>query len=318
MVDLRPAAGRTTPREQLLAGRAATLERMGLAARDSDGRWSLGDRLEEALRAVGERGDIIKTMHRAAQREGLRFDPAALALHGKAVSEQVIGRLVARGLDDELAGSAYAVIDGADGRLHHLRFDDLELTGDAKTGAIVELRSWEDRGGKRQALATRSDLSLAEQVAARGATWLDRQLIARDPIVATGRFGLELRAAADARRDHLEQEGLAQRSGGRLRFETDLLPTLRERDLDAAVAEIAERTGLEHRPSAAGEYVSGIYRERVTLASGRFAMIDDGLGFQLVPWRPALDAHLGKHVTGTLSAGGSVDWSLGRGRGIGI
>ena len=27
----------------------------------------------------------------------------------------------------------------------------------------------------------------------------------------------------------------------------------------------------------------GIYRQRVTLASGRFAMIDDGLGFQLVP-----------------------------------
>src|SRR3546814_4018587 len=61
-----------------------------------------------------------------------------------------------------------------------------------------------------------------------------------------------------------------------------------------------------------------IYRERVSLASGRFAMIDDGLGFQLVPWRPALDRHLGQHVAGTMAAGGSIDWSLGRGRGIGI
>ena len=34
----------------------------------------------------------------------------------------------------------------------------------------------------------------------------------------------------------------------------------------------------------------GVYRQRVSLASGRFAMIDDGLGFQLVPWRPALGA----------------------------
>lgn len=32
-----------------------------------------------------------------------------------------------------------------------------------------------------------------------------------------------------------------------------------------------EATGLAHRPSAPGEIVSGQYRERVTLASGRFA-----------------------------------------------
>ncbi len=47
-------------------------------------------------------------------------------------------------------------------------------------------------------------------------------------------------------------------------------------------------------------------------------MIDDGLGFQLVPWRPALEPHLGKHISGTATATGGIDWSLGRGRGIGI
>ena len=46
--------------------------------------------------------------------------------------------------------------------------------------------------------------------------------------------------------------------------------------------------------------VSGVYRERLTLASGRFAMIEDGLGFQLVPWRPALDQHLGQHISGVI------------------
>jgi hypothetical protein len=47
-------------------------------------------------------------------------------------------------------------------------------------------------------------------------------------------------------------------------------------------------------------------------------MIDDGLGFQLVPWRPALDAHLGSHIQGTMGRGGGVEWSLGRGRGLGL
>jgi len=65
-------------------------------------------------------------------------------------------------------------------------------------------------------------------------------------------------------------------------------------------------------------YVCGVYRQRVTLASGRFAMIDDGLGFQLVPWRPALEHQFGKQVGGVMMPGGSVDWSFSRKRGLGL
>jgi ParB family chromosome partitioning protein len=32
--------------------------------------------------------------------------------------------------------------------------------------------------------------------------------------------------------------------------------------------------------------VAGIYRRSVTLPSGRYAMLDDGMGFSLVPWTP--------------------------------
>jgi len=56
----------------------------------------------------------------------------------------------------------------------------------------------------------------------------------------------------------------------------------------------------------------------VTLASGRFAMIDDGLGFQLVPWRPALEKELGREVRGVVAPGGNVEWTLGRKRGLGL
>jgi hypothetical protein len=211
------------------------------------------------------------------------------------------------------------MIDGADGRLHHLTFSDLDITGDAPPGAIVELRSWQDRNGRdRLSLATRSDLPLEAQVAAHGATWLDRQLIARESVATGNDFGMTIRDAMDARARHLEAEGLAQRRGRGFLFAQDLIGTLRERELTAVTDAVAARTGLAHKPSAAGEYVSGIYRERVTLSSGRFAMIDNGLGFQLVPWRPALDQHLDQHITGTMGHGGSVDWTLGRGRGLGV
>ncbi|MFN5719846.1 MAG: DUF3363 domain-containing protein, partial [Bradyrhizobium sp.] len=60
------------------------------------------------------------------------------------------------------------------------------------------------------------------------------------------------------------------------------------------------------------------YRQRFTLASGRFAMIDDGLGFQLVPWSPSLERQLGQHVSGVSRGDGGVDWSFGRKRGLGL
>ena len=319
LVDLRPGGDADPEMRRLLLGRAAKLEQLGLAAREGPAVWALEPGAENTLRDLSVRNDIIKTMHKAMSRDGGRFDVSALALHQDVPSEPVIGRLVERGLHDELTGSAYAIVDGVDGRTHHLRFNDMEMTGDAKAGSIVELRSWEDaKGHDRLSLATRSDIPLEAQIKAPGATWLDRQLVARDPVATGNGFGREVRDALDARASHLETQGLARREGQRVILAQDLVGTLKNQELTAATQAIAARTGLEHKPSGAGDYVSGIYRERVTLSTGRFAMIDEGLGFQLVPWRPALDQHLGQHITGTMSPGGSVDWALGRGRGISL
>ncbi|MFT8932604.1 MAG: DUF3363 domain-containing protein [Acetobacter syzygii] len=320
IVDLRPGAGAEDPElRRLLVGRATKLEGLGLAEPVGVARWTLKPGLEATLRDLSIRGDIIRTMHRTMSGGGMEPDVAGFAIHGEAPADPVIGRLVERGLDDELKGSGYVVIAGTDGRTHHLRFPDLDLTGDARTGAIIETRNWEDaKGMQRLSLATRSDFTLAEQVTAPGATWLDRQLLAKEPTLANTGFGTEVRAAMAQRIDHLASEGLVRRQGERVVFAPDLIGTLRQRDLDQAAARLAAQTGLEHRPAKGGEIVSGVYRQRVALSSGRFAMVDDGLGFQLVPWRPALEQKLGRQVSGTLSPGGSVDWNFGRKRGLGI
>ncbi|MFY9954823.1 DUF3363 domain-containing protein, partial [Bradyrhizobium sp.] len=169
---------------------------------------------------------------------------------------------------------------------------------------------------KRLSLATRSDLSLQQQISAPGATWLDRQLLAREPVVTSGGFGAEVRDAMDRRVEHLANEGFARRQGQRVIFSRDLLNTLRRRELDNAAGKIAAVTGIAYRPSPEGEHVAGIYRQQVALSSGRFAMIDDGLGFQLVPWRPALEQQLGRQVSGVMLPSGGVDWSFGRKRGL--
>ncbi len=317
IVDLRPAPGRPSGREGHLLGRAAKLEALGLASRVGPAQFVIDPAAEERLRAIGERGDIIKTIHREMAARGMTFDASVLAI-GTEGEGTVVGSLVARGLDDELAGSAYAIVDGIDGRTHHLRFADLEWTGDTRPGAIVELRHWDGRDGARHhSLAVRSDMSIGEQVEARGATWLDRQLASADPSMRASGFGREVQEAMKARSAFLERQAMLP-PGNEWQSPKQRIDTLRRSEIDTAVDAIAARTGLAHRPSAPGEHVSGIYRERVQLASGRFAMIDDGLGFQLVPWRPSLEPHLGKHISGTVTGGGGIDWSFGRGRGIGI
>jgi Protein of unknown function (DUF3363) len=320
VVDLRPGPGLDNLQHpNLLLGRAMKLERLGLADKIAPACWTLKPGIEITLRDMSIRGDIIKTMHRAMSAHAAEPDLSRFALHSERSAEPVFGRLVERGLHDELAGSAYAVVDGADGRTHHLRFSDIDMTTDASPGALVELRHWTDAKGRdRQSLAVRSDLPLARQIGADGATWLDRQLVAKEPIITGDGFGSEIREAMTARADQLVVRGLARRQGQQLVFSRAMLDKLQVQEVGDSIGAIAERTGLAHRPSAAGEYVTGIYRERVTLASGRFAMIDDGMGFQLVQWRPVLDQHLGQAITGTMNARGGVDWSFGRSRGLGV
>jgi type IV secretory pathway VirD2 relaxase len=320
VADLRPVGAGEDPKlRQLMIGRAAKLERLGLADQVGPAQWSLKPGLEPALRDLAIRGDIIKTMHRAMSGAGSEPDVARFALHGDQPAEPVLGRLVELGLHDELKGTAYAVIDGVDGHTHHLVFSNLEMTGDAKPGAIVESRAYDDATGrKRLSLATRSDLAIEAQISAAGATWLDRWLLAKESALSSDGFGAELRQAMDRRIDHLVEQDLARRQGQRVIFARDLLNTLRRRELDEAAARLSAETGLAHRLSAEGEHVAGVYRQRVTLTSGRFAMIADGLGFQLVPWRPALQQKLGQHVSGTLIPGGRIDWSFQRKRGISL
>jgi hypothetical protein len=46
-------------------------------------------------------------------------------------------------------------------------------------------------------------------------------------------------------------------------------------------------------------------------------MIDDGLNFSLVPWRPVIEKDFGREIVGVMR-GGDVSWQLGRRLGLGI
>lgn len=321
IIDLAPHPG-SQPDEflTLKVGRLRRLESLGLANEIRPGQWTITEEAETTLRALGERGDIIKRMHRSLAGHGIDKGAAEYVLAAEQIDKPIIGRLLERGLDDELRGSAYAIVDGIDGRAHHIRFQDIDATGGSAPGSIVELRRYEDaKGHSRVALALRSDPSIEEQIYAHGATWLDRQLVARVPVeVGESGFGREVKQALQDRTDHLVEQGLARLGGQRVIFARNLIDTLRDREVNALGARLAAETGLPFAKASEGDQVAGIYRQRFSLASGRFAMIDDGLGFKLVPWSPSIDKQLGSHISGVARIDNRVDWSFGRRRGIGL
>ena len=92
---------------------------------------------------------------------------------------------------------------------------------------------------------------------------------------------------------------------------------LRRRELEAAGTRVSESAGQVYHPATDGGQVAGTYGQCLDLASGRFAMIDDGLAFTLVSWTPSLERYLGRHVSGIARAG-RIEWDFGRMRGSAI
>ena len=374
----------------LLIGRVHHLRTLGLARQVDTGRWQLRADVEDNLRGLGERNDIIRTMQRAFganQRE--------LAFGGVSDGLPVMGRIAGKGLAGETHDKPYVLIDGLDGRAHHVPLpQNVDLT-ELPVGGVLEVKpireSIADRniaaiaqgrwyvrnthlhqlrgqgcdraraeeiveGHTRRLEALRragivkrvsdgvwdvpanivnqgrsydhkrlggvevelhSHLPIEKQVRAIGATWLDRQIVAGGSATLGAGFGAVTRQAVSDRVDYLVGQGLAERRDNRAHVVPNLLNTLRDREIANVAERIHRQTGLVHRPIKDGMRVSGVYRESLTLASGRFAMLSDGLGFELVPWRPMIENSLGKTISAVLR-GSQVTWELGRQRGLSI
>lgn len=160
-----------------------------------------------------------------------------------------------------------------------------------------------------------STLPIEQQVGAIGATWLDQHLMGEGPDSAGQAFGAEVRQAMRQRAAFLIEQGLAERQGDQLMVKDNLLATLRNRELAAVSKSIEADTRLTYREMRDGS-IRGVYRRSLDLASGRFAVLDDGIGFSLVPWRPVMDEHLGRELRGR-AVGMSISWDFSRSRELG-
>jgi type IV secretory pathway VirD2 relaxase len=157
MDDDRHVVGRERDpfQQSLRAGRLQKLKHLGLADEIIPGHWRLAEGLEDTLRRMGKRGDIIRTMQREFSEKGLERAAGDTVIYDPAASESrpITGRLVARGLADELNDRHYLIVDGVDGRSHYIDIGKGEGTDPIPPGAIVhiERRSVEARAVDRTA-----------------------------------------------------------------------------------------------------------------------------------------------------------------------
>jgi type IV secretory pathway VirD2 relaxase len=140
-LDLRhePAEPRRQFNRALRLRRLAKLEQMGLVTEHSPGVWEISERMEPTLRELGARGDIIKSMHQALAAEGVERDPMSFIVHDRAPVTPVVGRVIDKHLTDEMGDNLTLVIDGIDGRTHHVSGFDPDRVTDARIGSVVEI-----------------------------------------------------------------------------------------------------------------------------------------------------------------------------------
>jgi type IV secretory pathway VirD2 relaxase len=393
LIDLRRRQGGhdTQVERNHMVGRLQHLERMGLAEEWSTSVWTVNPQAEPALRAMGERGDIIRTMQRAFSRERRDFD----IVGPTGPKAPIVGRIAGKGLADELNDRRYLIVDGIDGRAHYLVLPGQTDEWELPIGAIVEVRAndrlrpadqtiarladngiyrtarhleraysrptpgrtpaavveaherrlealrragiaerieagvWRvpadlpERGHaydvRRQGaidLKILSTLPIEQQVGAIGATWLDQHLMGEGPDSTGHAFGTEVRQAMRQRLAFLLEQGLAERQDNQVTLKDNLLATLRGRELASVGKSIEADSGLTYRETRDGESIRGVYRRSIDLASGRFALLDDGLGFSLVPWRPVMEDHPGRELRG-ISVESNINWDYSRTRGLG-
>jgi type IV secretory pathway VirD2 relaxase len=387
------ASGRDMADHAIRTGRLRKLASLGLADDLGGGCWRLAQDLEPALRRMGEQGDIIRTLQRALKAAGVEREGVAPVIHGPGSATDVTGRVVERGLADELGDRHYLILDGIDGRSHYVEVGRGEETEAVPAGAIVRIAprpaaprdtdrriasiaaanggrysaelhraaeegtsasfaqahvrrleairrrirglerapdgSWSipadflERAGRYEALRFRdapveiellSPLPLERLPRHDGATWLDRELVSPTALPRDQGFGREVRLSLAARQSWLAEQGLATVVGEQVSYRPEMLGLLQRRELLRVAAGISRDTGLEFAPTHEGR-IEGVVQRRIDLASGRFALVDNGREFALVPWRPVLGRAFGRHVEGTAARGG-ISWTIGRKRGL--
>ncbi|MEQ9586757.1 MAG: DUF3363 domain-containing protein [Parvibaculaceae bacterium] len=368
------------------------LRQMGLAEHVNGSVWQVDEKLGPKLHAIEHADTVARRIERALQEKGLdRMSAPQGAAYDSA--ERVTGRLLKIDHADELIGSRYGIVDGLDGRVHHVAFGTQVFEG-LSPGDMVEvmprapgvlnmdreiaeiaaqndgvysaaahrrfepaarraylamferrLQALEKQGlvtgrtgdhwpipprfldkvdDHSAALAKRAPSLVRKlegrdfdhQVRACGETWLDQHLAgtAPEPLSEAG-LGGEVRAAMTKRMAVLYERGLVHDQLA-TSLTRDQIKQLQQDGLTHAAGEVERQTGLTYTPLKAGASLQGTFEQTYTSPTEKYAIIEHGHQFALVPWSRELEKLRHRQIQVSMSPGMDLSWTRGRSLGL--
>lgn len=156
----------------LRIARLKRLEALKLAKTDGAMRWRFSEGWEDALRELGRRGDIIRSIA-AAGGDDYR-GPVSIFDAADPRQAPIIGRVAANGPGDELRDTRFLVVDGIDGKRWHVALGNQEPGALPPPGAVIEAAP--HLAGPRQ-----SDRTIAAIAAVNSGLYSDALHLADDP-----------------------------------------------------------------------------------------------------------------------------------------
>jgi hypothetical protein len=299
------------------------LSNLGLANELQTGVWEIDPSIERKLKSLGQRNDIIATMHRAIREAKIDRPAGSFAIFNSETStRRVIGRVAAVGLTDEINDRHFVVVDGIDGKVRYADIGRIKPEALPGKGMIVSLEAVDQETGNRQQTRLRilSYLNLEKLAATEGETWLDRELASKSPaFISNQGFGTDVKSTLRNRLQWLTERSMIEPTpDGGVRPAAAAMKALTRNEMNQAVAKHSATSGLQAAQLMDGERFEGAYTRPISLASGKYAVFENSKEFTLVPWRPSFEDIKGKNLTGKVT-GSTIAFELaGRAKGLGI
>ncbi|PHR58289.1 MAG: conjugal transfer protein TraI [Robiginitomaculum sp.] len=163
-------------KRQLERARLKTLVNLNLANQIGREQWKLADSIEDTLRRMGERGDIIKTMHRAMAETGLKRHVDANSIYSRhnETAKPVTGKVIAKGIADDVQDKAYIVVENLNGKTVYIDVGKSDAIDGIAKGMVVT-------ASIPEAKVKKSDKTLAEIAKAHGGIYSPSLHMETDP-----------------------------------------------------------------------------------------------------------------------------------------
>jgi len=114
---------------------------MGLASPRGSGLWKLAPDFKKTLIRMGERGDIIKGLHRIAASKSLgrMIDASSIYNPASENARIITGSVITSGVRDDINDKAYIVLDTADGKSRYVEVGSASKLEGLSEGMIISV-----------------------------------------------------------------------------------------------------------------------------------------------------------------------------------